>query len=51
MPNISKQRGSCADYNANNSWYFNGTYGVLLNYSRYNTIFRCRPSLASPFSN
>lgn len=45
MPNISKLRGSCADYSANNSWYFNGTNGVLSNNNRYNTNFRCRPSL------
>ena len=44
-PSISKQRGSSADCNANNSWYFNGTNGCLNNNNRYNTNFRCRPSL------
>lgn len=40
-----------ADYNADRSWYFNGTYGCInLNsrsYARY-SLFRCRPVLASP---
>lgn len=44
-PNIGKLRGSSADYNANNSWYFNGTNGCFNNNNRYNTNFRCRPSL------
>lgn len=43
--NISKQRGSSADYNGNNSWYFNGTNGCLNNNNRYNGNFRCRPVL------
>lgn len=43
--NIGKQRGSSADYNANNSWYFNGTNGCFNNNNRYNENFRCRPSL------
>lgn len=43
--NIGKQRGSCADYNANNSWYFNGTNGCVNNNNRYNSNFRCRPCL------
>ena len=45
FPSIGKQRGSSADYNATNSWYFNGTNGVLNNNNRYNTNFRSRPSL------
>ena len=44
--NIGKQRGSCADYNANNTWYFNGDNGCFNNNNRYNGNFRCRPSLA-----
>lgn len=43
--NISKQRGSCADYNANNSWYFNGDNGIINNNNRYNGNFRSRPAL------
>jgi RNA-directed DNA polymerase len=43
--NISKQRGSCADYNSNNSWYFNGTNGCFNNNNRYNGNFRSRPAL------
>lgn len=43
--NISKLRGSCADYNANNSWYFNGTNGCINNNNRYNGNFRSRPVL------
>lgn len=45
IPNNGKLRGSCADYNANNSWYFNGTNGCINNNNRYNTNFRCRPVL------
>lgn len=41
--NIDKQRGSCGDYNGNNTWYFNGTNGCLNNNNRYNTNFRSRP--------
>ena len=44
-PSISKLRGSCADYNSNNSWYFNGNNGCLNNNNRYNGNFRCRPVL------
>ena len=43
--NISKLRGSCADYNANNSWYFNGDNGIFNNNNRYNGNFRSRPAL------
>lgn len=43
--NIDKQRGSCADYNGNNSWYFNGNNGCFNNNNRYNGNFRCRPVL------
>lgn len=35
--------GSCAEYNANNTWYFNGTNGCLNNNNRYNGNFRSRP--------
>ena len=44
-------RGSCADYYANNSWCFTGSYGVLNPYYRSYTGFRCRPSLALPLPN
>lgn len=45
IPNIGKQRGSCADYNANNTWYFSSNLGcVNINY-RYTTYFRSRPVL------
>ena len=46
-PNIGKQekRGSCADYNANNTWYFNSTNGCVNNNNRYNHNFRSRPVL------
>ena len=44
-PNIGKQKGSCADYNANNSWYFNSTNGCVNNNNRYNGNFRSRPVL------
>lgn len=45
IPNIGKQRGSCADYNANNTWYFNSNNGCVNNNNRYNTNFRSRPVL------
>ena len=44
-PNIGKQRGSSADYNSNNTWYFNGTNGCFNNNNRYNGNFRSRPVL------
>lgn len=43
--NTSKPRGSSADYNANNSWYFNGDNGCFNNNNRYNSNFRSRPVL------
>lgn len=43
--NIGKLRGSSADYNGNNSWYFNGDNGIVNNNNRYNGNFRCRPVL------
>lgn len=43
--NIGKLRGSCADYNGNNTWYFNGGNGMLNNNNRYNGNFRSRPAL------
>lgn len=43
--NIDRLQGSSADYNGNNSWYFNGTNGCLNNNNRYNGNFRCRPVL------
>lgn len=42
---ISKPRGSSADYNANNTWYFNGDNGCFNNNNRYNSYFRSRPVL------
>ena len=50
-PNIGKQKGSCADYNANNSWYFNSTNGCVNNNNRYNGNFRSRPVLALPIND
>lgn len=44
-PNIGRPRGSSADYNGNNTWYFNGNNGVFNNNNRYNDNFRCRPVL------
>ena len=43
--NISQRMCSCADYNANNSWYFNGNNGNFNNNNRYNGNFRSRPFL------
>lgn len=43
--NISKPRGSSADYNGNNTWYFNGDNGCINNNNRYNDNFRSRPVL------
>lgn len=43
--NISRLRGSSADYNGNNTWYFNGDNGILNNNNRYNGNFRSRPVL------
>lgn len=45
VPNMGRQRGSSADYNGNNTWYFNGNNGVLNNNNRYNGNFRSRPVL------
>ena len=44
-PNIGRQRGSSADYNGNNTWYFNGGNGCFNNNNRYNGNFRSRPVL------
>ena len=44
-------RGSSADYNASNAWYFYGAYGCLDYNYRYFSYFRCRPSLALPVSD
>lgn len=38
--------GSCADCNATDSWCFDGACGCFNYGSRFNGIFRCRPSLA-----
>lgn len=43
--NIEKRIGSSADYDANNSWYFNSGNGCLNNNNRYNGNFRSRPVL------
>lgn len=40
-------RGSFAQYNANNSWNFNGNNRVLNNNNRYNSNFRPRPAVDS----
>lgn len=47
----SDYRGSCADYGANSTWFFNGTSGCFYYHYRYNGYFRCRPSLALPLPN
>ena len=47
--NISQRMCSCADYNANNTWYFNGNNGNFNNNNRYNGNFRSRPILAYAF--
>ena len=44
----SLYRGSSADCNGSNSWFFNGTSGCLSDTSRYHGYFRCRPVLALP---
>lgn len=44
-PSISRPRGSSADYNGNNTWYFNGNNGCFNNNNRYNGNFRSRPVL------
>lgn len=43
--NIDRIICSCADYNANNTWYFNGNNGSFNNNNRYNGNFRSRPVL------
>ncbi len=47
----STYRGSSADYNATNTWYFYGSTGCLNGSNRYYSGFRCRPSLALPLPN
>ena len=37
------RRGCVAEYNANNTWYFNGNNRCLNNNNRYNGNFRSRP--------
>lgn len=45
--NNSLSRGLSADFNANYSWFFFGSFGCLYAYyARYSTDFRCRPCLA-----
>ena len=44
-PSIGRPRGSSADYNGNNTWYFNGNNGCFNNNNRYNGNFRSRPVL------
>lgn len=43
-------RGSCADFTAYNTWYFNGDDGIANGRTRYNGSFRCRPVLALSLS-
>lgn len=43
---IPREKRSSAVYNSNNSWCFIGTLGCLNYYVRYDSCFRCRPSLA-----
>lgn len=44
-PNIAS-RGSCAEFNAYYTWFFNGALGCLVNNYRYHGIFRSRPVFA-----
>ena len=44
-------KGSCADYNATNTWCFNSTSGCVTNYNRYNGTFGSRPVLALPIND
>lgn len=37
---------TCADYNADYTWYFNSTFGCVRNNYRYYGTFRSRPVLA-----
>ncbi|MBQ1780802.1 MAG: hypothetical protein II001_05155 [Bacteroidales bacterium] len=37
---------TCADYNANYTWYFISPYGCVINYNRFIHYFRSRPVLA-----
>ena len=41
-------RGSCADYNADRTWFFYGGNGCFDYNARYYGTFLCRPSLALP---
>lgn len=43
--NNGTYRGSCAEYNSNNTWNFNGTNRCINNNNRYNANFRSRPVL------
>lgn len=47
----SLYRGSSADFNGPNSWFFFGSGGCLTNSHRYYGVFRCRPFLALALSN
>lgn len=42
---------AAAEYGGGSSWSFNGTRGALTYGSRCHSHFRCRPALASSFSN
>lgn len=42
---------SCADYNAYDTWYFNGSNGCFRDYYRCYGCFRCRPSIDLPLTN
>ena len=48
---IPRGKRSSADYYADYSWYFNGSYGCFYYDYRSNPYFRCRPSLALPLPN
>ena len=43
--------GSCADYGASSTWFFNSSNGCVSNYTRDYTYFRSRPVLALPVTN
>lgn len=47
----SMYRGSCADYNANFTWFFYGTNGCVDCNGRCYTNFRSRPVLALPIND
>lgn len=43
---VPREKRSCADFSASNTWFFNGASGCFNLSYRYFGLFRCRPSLA-----